>query len=399
MADFKFKCQYCPCLMRYLDHDDWNVILVGSYELTDQVRPCGRSQILGDLIVLRDGRLLAKEENENGGVFDFALLAEQSNQSEQSESALLVYTAHANGSFAMYQLNRSDPDEFEFKQRFSVQTESNMFTSIHIHPIDSNDVFSLLGDDSGHVYSFRNDQQIGRFAFPGLDQPCWCLHFEPLASASTSGFVMIGSDDSKLRVVAVNSDYELNPDQTKVLSKFEAGVTSICRLKRTSEVALNEVIYLIGSYDEHVYEFRATLPKATDTLTSAEMIMPTFRYEQRVHVQGSGVWKIAQLFQTDDVDQVCLLSSMYAGTHLLQRSRLIGEAGDEQQSTEVDRGRLAAYRLHTIQLPDRDQASDRLVYASALNRSTRSVCFASFYERLVQQVSLPDRPTTSWVWL
>lgn len=391
MNNETFQCQYCPCLMRLVEHNDWNVLLLGSYELTERKRACGRSEILGDLIVLRDNQLLVKEENDNGGVFDFALLPERINPAKLDEkSPLLVYTAHANGAFAVYILNRLDDEMFTFESRFCIQTDANMFTSIYAYQVDESTRLCLLGDDTGHVYTFRNEQQIGCITLPDLNEPCWCLHFEPAFTLNTSGFVLIGSDDSKLRVVPIDRDYVIDLDHVKIVSEFEAGVTSVCSFKSDkSDEDMKSLTFLIGSYDEHVYEFSAKLPPANEAATS----LANFRYRQRIHVKGAGIWKILRL--SNDVDMF-LLSNMYAGVHLLRR---FAAEDKTDQSGKPDQAALSSsspcsssprYRLYPISLPDNDQDPNRLVYASAVDRRTRRVWFASFYKRLVQQVTLDE---------
>ena len=237
-----FNVSYCPSVIELINSENKKFI-IGTYELVTQESDGlnfidlegieTKNNRLGSLILFQE-KIIYELKCLDGGVFDLKVISTY-------KGCDLVYTAHSNGTFAIYQIL---DQLIQLKQK--IITKCSFLTSIVSVNYATSKNITLIGDDKSHLLMYQSCELQTKLKLTQSDYPIWCIALRKLEGDEF--LVVAGSDDSKIRFLkTMNGKLNLISSQTVSSS----GVTSIAFASR--DLFLNckfiDDNIFIGSYD------------------------------------------------------------------------------------------------------------------------------------------------------
>lgn len=417
------EIESCPSLIEYLPRA--GLFLIATYELRkSDAENCSNektdfqtdSQISNDspspddprsgslLLLTSSGSLVDRFECKSG-CFDIVML----NQTLEHDVDHF-FIAHSNGLLSYYEVNLNTTlNHYEISMKSEFETGSEMLTSVEIVIFDDFKCLIAVGDSSGHLKLFQYNLKTHLYQLMACcefsDQPIWCMrHHRDL--------LFFGSDDACLRVVDISKfkarllEVESNKKNenegenkndgfaVKCIRDFQSGVTSLQVIdsqdtSNNSEKDAPSFYLVVGSYDEYLRVFRFTEKQmnlsinedtnentnedTNDANQENESSLTSLQMEKlsRLHIEGSGIWKIRNFncklncdlnCEANSISTKLVIAGMYSGFHIV----------------EFNDGKLDL--IKSIDTFDGDIRSD-LIYAAV---SDNKVIFvASFYGKKV----------------
>ena len=269
MAACEIKLDSCPCVIETLPFNK-NCFIIGCYELIED------NDRKGMLTLINDGSVIKESDEIGGGIFDLRV----------SENELFVATS--NGFLRLY-------DVPNLEAITSLKLADAFLTSIDVISCKNNCRICFVSDSTGKLFvvSFKNNQlqMLQELIVTKYETSVWRVKVVPTTEGNN--LIFVGSDDGSLKAYYFRNN-SLDPKCVIQNCDASSGITAI-----NSFIMGDDCTYLVtGSYDENLRIYQLNT------------ISPSLTALRKVHVPGSGIWKIRIMENTR-----LLLAGMYSGIH------------------------------------------------------------------------------------
>jgi hypothetical protein len=266
-----------PCCLELVSPD---VVIVGTYELDASSEHEWRN---GSLFLVGNDQLNYCKECPDGGVFNLQVIH------QPSAGDAHVAVAHSNGCLALYKVSPEVPEITTVTRH---ETGSSLLSSVNVIPAGESTHWLCVGASDGqiHVYKLQDSNRIEphvSFKENDSNQPVWGVQAVAVNN-NNNLLISSGSDDCTWKLFLLKAD-SASPELIYTNKDARSGVTCIHMLQEIRAGQSTGTI-LIGSYDEKIRSYSIALDQELE---------PQVVRMRTKHIPGSGVWRMRSFIHQD----------------------------------------------------------------------------------------------------